>query len=84
MRRMFDGCNAIRVLDVSNFNNLGWESKISLKKRLFQNTNEVKIDRKNYPKDTIKEEKINIKNSPVIKKLRNLSLDGYNISISPI
>jgi hypothetical protein len=57
-------------------------SKISLKKRLFQNTNEVKIDRKNYPKDTIKEEKINIKNSPVIKKLRNLSLDGYNNSIS--
>ena len=57
-------------------------SKISLKKRLFQNTNEVKIDRKNYPKDTIKEEKINIKNSPVIKKLRNLSLDGYNNSIN--
>ena len=57
-------------------------SKISLKKRLFQNTNEVKLDRKNYPKDTIKEEKINIKNSPVIKKLRNLSLDGYNNSIS--
>ena len=51
------------------------KQKLSLKKKLFQGVIEEKDEKKNYPEDSIREEKNLKKKSKLFRRINNLSSD---------
>lgn len=59
-------------------------TKLSLKKKLFEGIIEERDEKKNYPEDSIREEKIKVKKCQLYKKINNLSPDNNKICLNGI
>ena len=60
------------------------KTKLSLKKKLFEGIIEERDEKKNYPEDSIREEKIKVKKCQLYKKINNLSPDNNKICLNGI